>query len=114
MQEYVALYGPLVLLFDDVHHFDAASWRLLAAATATGALAGRALFVLGLRPLSEPASPESPARAQHATASRVQDSLQVGPTFRVLDIHGSQDLGSRSKCHLGSSVALVLLRVGRC
>ena len=76
LQEYVALYGPIVLLFDDVHHLDSASWRLLAAAA--GALAGRALFVLGLRPLPEPALPGGRACAEHVAANRVHDLIQVG------------------------------------
>ena len=42
------MHGPVVLLFDDVHHFDTASWRLLAAVGA--AAAGALLVAIALRP----------------------------------------------------------------
>ena len=50
LQEFAGLYGPAVLLLDDVHHFDAASWCLLAAIA--GAAAGAVLIVAAMRPQS--------------------------------------------------------------
>jgi hypothetical protein len=47
---FTAAYGPAVLVLEDLHHFDTASWRLLSAAVADEALHARLLLVLTYRP----------------------------------------------------------------
>ena len=79
-QEFVALHGPVVLLFDDVHHFDTASWRLLAAVGA--AAAGALLVAVAMRP--QPSSPDTTAagaapESVAACVRQCRQALMSGP-----------------------------------
>ncbi len=47
LRGFTSLYGPLILVLEDVHHFDTASWRLMGAAM--DALSPVVLFIATFR-----------------------------------------------------------------
>ena len=73
-QEFVRLYGPAVLLFDDAHHFDTASWRLLAAVA--GGSAGALLIAVAMRP-QKPVTDAAAAAAPESVAACVRQCKQA-------------------------------------
>ena len=72
-KEFVSLHGPAVLLFDDVHHVDTASWRLLAAVA--GAAAGALFVAVAMRPPQPKAS--IGAEAAESMAACIRQCKQV-------------------------------------
>ncbi|KAL4458480.1 hypothetical protein ABPG75_013345 [Micractinium tetrahymenae] len=50
IQQFTEAYGPLILVLEDLHHFDTASWRLLTSAVADQGLKQSVLFVVTYRP----------------------------------------------------------------
>lgn len=68
LQEFVALYGRIVVLFEDLQHVDSASCRLLSALTA--ALPEDLLTIATYRPAGA-----------HAAAAAENDNLHGGSNF---------------------------------
>lgn len=90
LQEFVALYGRMVILFEDLQYFDSASCRLLSALTA--ALPSDVLVVATYRPSSSHvAAAESDSRhgsgAASSSASNFPAVLQARPlTISRVDV----------------------------
>lgn len=49
IRQFTEAYGPLILVLEDLHHFDSASWRLLSNAIRDGGLRDSVLFIMTYR-----------------------------------------------------------------
>jgi predicted ATPase len=49
IRQFTEAYGPLILVLEDLHHFDSASWRLLSNAIGDGGLRDSVLFIMTYR-----------------------------------------------------------------
>ena len=49
IRQFTVAYGPLILVLEDLHHFDSASWRLLSNAIGDGGLRDSVLFIMTYR-----------------------------------------------------------------